>query len=377
MYNIVSPPPPKMTESSPALAAIIAAIAKSDGWISFDRYLEIALHDPRNGFYGSGKVQFGINGDFITAPDISPLFAQMLAAQISQILPHTAGDILELGAGNGKLSASLAKILHKKIRRHYILETSAALRQKQQQTLHSESPIWLESLPKSFDGIIFGNEVLDAIPFRLYAKNNGKWQVRGVTTQNGKLQWQNRPPAAADAEIIRRLQQINPPDNYLTEANPRAEALTKTLCEILTRGALIFADYGFARNEFYHPQRNGGTLMCHHAQKSDSAPLESPGNKDITAHLDFTAIAEAGTAGGASLAGYTTQSHFLINCGIAATLQKKFAECNTAEYAKLASGAQKLLSPHEMGELFKLIAFVKGTLPPLLGFTQGNHRIRL
>ncbi len=360
---------------APAFSAVATAVARAGGWIPFDRYLEIALHDPRAGFYGGGRARFGADGDFITAPDISPLFAEILAAQAAQILRETGGDLLELGAGNGNLSASLARLLRGKIRRHYILETSAALRSRQKETLRGENISWLSSLPESFRGIVVANEVLDAVPFCLHQKENGEWRARGVAMADGVLRWQNRP--AARDEIVRRLEEMNLPDGYITETNPRAEALTKTLCEMLRRGAILISDYGFGRGEYYHPQRAAGTMMCHRAQRADGDPLESPGDKDITAHLDFTAIADAGMEGGATLAGYATQARFLLNCGIAETLEKESRTRGGLEYAKLAAGAQKLLAPHETGELFKFIAFAKDLPPPLIGFKEGDQRRRL
>lgn len=360
--------------SAPAFSAVAAAIARAGGWIPFDRYLEIALHDPRAGFYGSGRARFGADGDFITAPDISPLFAEMLAVQAAEVLRKTGGDFLELGAGNGNLSASLARLLRGKIRRHYILETSAALRSRQEENLRDEKISWLSSLPESFCGIVIANEVLDAVPFCLHQKENGEWRARGVAITDGVLCWQNH--RAEKDEIIRRLEEMNLSDGYIAETNPRAEALTKTLCEMLQRGAILISDYGFGRGEFYHPQRAAGTMMCHRAQRADCAPLESPGDKDITAHLDFTAIADAGIAGGATLGGYATQARFLLNCGIAQKLEKESRERNAIEYAKLAAGAQKLLAPQETGELFKFIAFMKD-IPPLLAFSEADQRRRL
>ena len=349
--------------------------ARAGGWIPFDRYLEIALHDPQAGFYGSGRVRFGADGDFITAPGVSPLFAEMLAKQAAQILqnlPNSGGDFLELGAGDGRLSASVAKLLRGKIRRHYILETSAALRMRQEETLRGENISWLDALPQSFCGVVVANEVLDAVPFCLYAKRGGEWRARGVACENGALQWCERP-AAKDA-IVCRLEEMNLPDGYISEANPRAEALTKTLCEMLRAGALLLSDYGFGRREYYHPLRASGTMMCHRMQRADDSPLDSPGDKDITAHVDFTAVADAGIEGGAAFGGYATQAQFLLNCGAAETLEKKSQTLGAMEYAKLAAGAQKLLAPHEMGELFKFIAFVKGETPPLLGFAKDARR---
>lgn len=357
-----------------ALAAVRAEIAQADGWIPFDRYLQIVLHSP-HGFYGSGRVRFGPGGDFVTAPDISPLFAQMLALQVAQVLRSGGRDILELGAGDGRLSLALAQLLREKVGAHYILETAAPLKQRQEQTLAGEKITWLSSLPEQFNGVIIANEVLDAVPFSLFANRNGKWRVRGVSCPDGRLQWSERD--CSDDKIISRLQQTELPDGSITEIAPQAEALSASLCSALDYGALLIADYGFVRREYYHPQRTGGTLMCHHNQRADSDPLAMPGDKDITAHVDFTGIAEAGTEAGAALAGYVTQAQFLINCGIAEVLEREARQRTSVEYARLAAGAQKLLSPHEMGELFKCMAFTKGDVPPLIGFQEGDQRHRL
>lgn len=357
------------------LAAVCEVIAQSGGWIPFAQYLDCVLHDPQVGFYGGGRVQFGECGDFITAPRLSPLFGQTLAKQARQIIRHSSEHILELGAGDGRLAAALLTQLHADgiACRYSILETSAALRQRQAQTLADFSVTWLSTLPATFSGLIIANEVLDTVPFDLFVKRSGGWQQRGVTYENASLQWQERP--AADDFIRRRLTALNLPDDYQTEAAPRAEALSRTLSEMLHGGALIFIDYGFGRAEYYHPQRSGGTMMCHRAQQADTDPLAAPGEKDITAHLDFTAIADAALDGGAQLAGYTTQAHFLLNCGITDLLQARTTA--GALYAKLAAGAHKLLAPHEMGELFKVIGFVKGGMPPLIGFADGDRRQQL
>ena len=356
------------------LAVVRSLIARSGGWISFEQYLDCVLHHPQAGFYGSGRVQLGAAGDFITAPCLSPLFGQTLARQAAQIIAHSDAYILELGGGNGDLAAAILTQLRADgiACRYAILETSAALRQRQAQTLADFSVEWPDSLPAAFSGLIIANEVLDAIPFGLFVKRNSNWLQRGVTDENA-LQWQERPPE--DDVIRRRLDSLNLPNGYQTEAAPRAEALTRTLCERLQNGAAIFVDYGFGRAEYYHPQRSSGTMMCHRQQRADTDPLAAPGEKDITAHLDFTAIADAGLDGGTQLAGYTTQAHFLLNCGITDLLQAQVTP--GALYAKLAAGAHKLLAPHEMGELFKVIAFVKGGMPPLIGFAAGDRRRQL
>ncbi|MBE8158909.1 MAG: class I SAM-dependent methyltransferase, partial [Betaproteobacteria bacterium] len=240
--------------SAPALAAICAAIARAGGRLSFDEYMEIALHSPAAGFYGGGRVKFGAGGDFITAPGMSPLFGKMLARQIGQILRLTGGAVLELGAGDGLLAAQLAAELrgqNANKTKYYILETSAALKARQQKTLSGEKNIeWLEKLPNSFCGAIIANEVLDAVPCLLFAKREGKWRARGVADENGVLQW--REKIAEKNELVRRLAEMDLPDGYETEINPRAEALTASVCEMLRAGVFIAADYGFGRREYYH-----------------------------------------------------------------------------------------------------------------------------
>ena len=366
---------------SPAAAAVRADIKQSGGWIPFSRYLEIVLHEPHCGFYGSGRVQFGLRGDFITAPVLSPLFGQMLAQQAAEVIQNSAPCILELGGGDGALANAIISALHNPSAptsiSYTILETSHALRTRQQTALQkwdatpSINITWTDTLPKSFCGIIIANEVLDSLPFALCAHRNGKWFERGVEVdKGGALCW--REQAASD-DLLPRLQSLAVPDNYETEINLRAEALVRTLCQNLQHGAALFVDYGFGRAEYYHPQRTNGTLMCHRRGQMDDAPLESPGDKDITAHVDFSAIAEAALEGGAQLAGYVSQAQFLLNCGIADVLSQAAQELTTVQYAKLAAGAQKLLNPQDMGELFKCIAFVKNMPQTLLGFSDGDR----
>ncbi|MDM5147653.1 SAM-dependent methyltransferase [Candidatus Persebacteraceae bacterium Df01] len=364
-----------MPESASAADVIQTAITDVNGWLRFDEYLNIALHHPQVGYYGGGKVRFGTAGDFVTAPVLSPLFGQSLAQQIAEVLRCVGGDVLELGAGDGQLAIDIMPMLQAASisHRYHILETSAALRARQASRLPA-SVQWLSSLPESFCGVIIANEVLDAVPFRLFAKHSGKWLERGVTIKKSTLHWQNRP--ADDDAVRQRLQNLALPDDYETEVNPRAEGLVRTLAQTLKAGAIFIIDYGFGRNEYYHPQRARGTMMCHRAHHSDTEPLHCPGEKDITTHVDFTAIAEAGLDGGATLAGYTTQANFLINNGITDLLA---AADNTdaVAWTKLAAGAQKLLAPHEMGELFKCIAFGKDISLPLSGFTRNDRRYQL
>lgn len=358
---------------APALGACRRAVACAGGWIPFDRYMDIALHAPEVGFYGGGRVRFGISGDFVTAPHVSPLFASALARQAAQF----GGAVLELGAGDGALaSGMLAALDADGIAADYrILETSAALRARQRERLRDMPATWVDEIPADFCGLILMCEVLDAVPFKLFAKRAGAWRERGVRVRDGSLEWEER--SGEENEALERLTPLDLPDGYQAEVSPRAEALAATLCGNLKEGAVLVCDYGFGRAEYYHPQRGCGTLMCHRAGRADSDPLESPGDKDITAHVDFTAIAVAGAEGGASLAGYTSQAHFLVNCGIAGALEEASRRESAADYAALAAGAHKLLEPHEMGELFKFMLLAKGEIPPPCGFAEGDRRRQL
>ena len=345
------------SSTASAYSAVIAAIRAEGGWLEFSRYLDIALNSPQHGYYGSGRVHFGASGDFDTAPTISPLFGEAIAEQITQVLNIVGGGVLELGAGDGDLAAQILNT--SQVPSYWILETSAPLRRRQEKKLSGQPVTWLNALPETFSGVIIVNEVLDSVPFRLFAKRCGDWHERGIVLQNDTLAFAEKPTTGA---IINRLSELSElselPDGYETEINPRAEALVSTLAETLSNGLLLIADYGFGRREYYHPQRIGGTMMCHHQHMADTNPLEAPGDKDITAHVDFSAIAEAGLIGNAVFAGYTTQANFLINCGITdklATYQN-----DTVQYAKIAAGVQRLLAPQEMGELFKFVAFTKG-----------------
>ena len=371
--------PSDTAPTSPALDAVRAAVARAGGWIPFDEYLNIALHDPQCGYYGAGRVRFGVNGDFATAPTLSPLFAECVAAQIGDILKETNGGVLELGAGDGVFAADVMRALVRGgfAPKYEILETSAALRERQRERLRKTGGDfhWRETLPESFCGVVFANETLDAIPFRLFTRQNGKWMERGVALCGEGLDFAER--GAVSDLAAERLRATDLPEGCAAEVNLRAEALVRTLAERLTRGVLLMADYGHGRGALYHPVRAGGTMMCCRGGRSDFFPLERPGAKDITAHVDFTAMAEAGMRGGCDLLGFATQERFLVNCGIAEMLAEKRREFGDAAYAVAASGAHKILAPHEMGEIVKFIAWGRGVSPPLRGFAAGDVRHKL
>ena len=373
-------PPKSAPTPAPALAAVCAAVARGGGWLPFDRFLDLALHDPRRGFYGAGRVRFGPDGDFATAPALSPLFAECVAAQIRDILRQTGGGVLEVGAGDGRLALDLCRVLARDgdPPEYEILETSPALRARQESRLRDSGFRfrWRESLPEKFSGVVFANETLDAIPFRMFFRQNGEWLERGVALAEADLIFSDRKTESRDAAVA-RLDETGLPDGSVAEVNLRAEALVRTLAEKIAAGILLVADYGCGRGALYHPDRAAGTMMCHRAGRVDSDPLESVGAKDITAQVDFTAMADAGISGGCGLLGFATQERFLVNCGILQALSTRADAAENAAYARLASGAHKILAPHEMGDLVKFIAWGKGVATPLRGFAAGDIRHKL
>lgn len=367
-------------------------MTQAGGCISFAEFMHMALYTPGLGYYSGGNQKFGQAGDFVTAPEISPLFAQTIALQTMQILlasrgNNLASNILELGAGTGKLAADLLLELDQLncLPEHYfILEVSAHLQQVQRENCQTKLPrnlfdklVWLDALPKKFNGLVLGNEVLDAIPAHIIHKTTEGWCERGVSFNNGNTSefiWQDTPLTQVNlAEHLPQNLANNLSIGYITEVNLAAPALVLSLADMLETGAILLIDYGFGAAEYYHPQRSQGTLMCHYRQQAHDNPLIHVGLQDITTHVDFSQIAQISMlceAHGIRLEGYVSQAQFLINCGILNILQCHSAQ--DVEYMKLAAAAQKLLSPAEMGELFKVICFSKNINEPLLGFVQGD-----
>jgi SAM-dependent MidA family methyltransferase len=372
-------PATEAAQHSETLAeAIRHDIDASGGWISFARYMELALYSPGLGYYSAGAHKFGEAGDFITAPEISPLFGSTLARQMAQIMAHSAPHILELGAGSGKLALDMLAALEQlgSLPDSYaILEVSGDLRARQQALIRERLPHllervhWLDALPERFSGAIIANEVLDALPVHLVHWRDSAINERGVASADNDFVWQERP--VKDAGLLEAARKIIVPDDYLSEICLAARGLVSSLAQSLDQGALLFIDYGFGAREFYHPQRSSGTLMCHYRHHAHDDPFFLPGLQDITAHVNFTDIAECGIDAGLELLGYTSQAFFLINCGITGLLQETEPE-NPREYLPLSAQLQKLTSPAEMGELFKVIAFGKGMTEPLCGFIQGG-----
>jgi SAM-dependent MidA family methyltransferase len=341
---------------------IAAEIAAQGGWISFARYMELALHEPGLGYYTGGARQFGAEGDFVTAPELGSLFGRTLARQLRDL---AATRILELGAGSGALAETL---LTEGDFDYAILETSTALRERQRARLGGKAK-FLDRLPESFEGVILANEVADAIPVHVVSWQDGRVMERGVSVRGERFEWSERSAAGELQEEARRIE-VPPP--YESELGLAARAWMRTLCGHLARGTIFVIDYGFPRHEYYHPQRATGTLMCHHRHQAHADPFLRPGEEDISAHVDFSALAAAAREAGAEVLGYATQAQFLVNCGITDVLGQANAE-NALHYAPIAAQAQTLLSPAEMGELFKVLAVGRGVDQPLLGFSRGDR----
>ncbi|AJP49625.1 hypothetical protein PG1C_11350 [Rugosibacter aromaticivorans] len=405
-------PSEEAREASAALAALIADEIKTHGWISFARYMELALYTPGLGYYAGGAHKFGDHasgGDFLTAPELTPLFGQALARQVAQVLAASQPCMIEAGAGSGRLAADLLLALDAlgcAPQRYAILELSGELRARQAAIIAQHAPQfldrvqWLDALPEKFSGCLIGNEVLDAMPTHAVRwDENGLIEcgVRCGEEQEGHpLHFAERPASQALIDAAEILPAAAP---YRGEISLAVRAWVAELAGRIECGAMILLDYGLPRRELYHPQRDGGTVRCHYRHRVHDDPFWYPGLSDITSHVDFTAVAEAGFDAGLSVLGYTNQAQFLINCGIGELLQEKLgadkapalqggraknallavADGDTVTEANLRAGLRTngavsvLLSPNEMGELFKVIALGRGMPQPLLGFTRGDR----
>ncbi len=366
-----------------ALALMIrGGIEKAGGWLAFDAFMALALYAPGLGYYAHGSAKFGTlpadalrgggeGSDFVTAPEMTPLFGHTLAMQVAQALQATqTTQVWEFGAGTGALALQILDELARlqvPLERYTIVDLSGSLRARQQQRLqaHADKVRWVDALPEYMQGVVVGNEVLDAMPVKLLVRTDGVWLERGVAltqadaNDDAALVWADRPTD------LRPHIEVSGLHDYLTEVHPQAEAFVRTLADKLTHGAAFFLDYGFPEAEYYHPQRHMGTVMCHRQHRADANPLADVGIKDITAHVNFTGIAMAGQDAGLDVLGYCTQARFLMNCGLLTRLE-------SASFADKTM-AQKLIMEHEMGELFKVIGFAKGGFDDAIGFAQGDR----
>jgi SAM-dependent MidA family methyltransferase len=364
MRNLPQPDPIAREHSLRLTRYISEKIHESNGQIPFSAYMHHALYAPGLGYYAAGKTKFGRDGDFVTSPEISPLFGQCIAKCINYPM------VLELGAGTGKLAATLLQCCSA-LTHYYILEVSADCRTQQQATIQSLCPAflpkvtWLDRLPsEKITGVVLANEVMDAFPATRFCWQDGKAYEYYVRYAD-QFYWQLDKPH--DARISKFVSTVGLADNYASEMHLWLKPWIQSLSDILKEGLILLFDYGFPRNEFYHPDRHRGTLMCHYHHHAHENPFFYPGLQDITTHIDFTSVAEAAHESGLTIAGYTSQAAFLLDCGILSLAH----DDNRKNQTKI------LTLPSEMGELFKAIALTRNHANPLPGFQLQDRRNRL
>jgi SAM-dependent MidA family methyltransferase len=361
-------------------------IARAGGWLSFARFMQVALYEPGLGYYSAGARKFGPAGDFITAPEVAPVFSRCLATQCAEILHGLGGgSVLELGAGSGVMAASMLAELERLGQlpdRYCILDVSADLRERQRATLAEAVPQlldrvdWLDRLPEGHEGVIVANEVLDAMPVERFVMRRAQVNALGVTTHLGRLGWSEARAMDPLRDVVLSLQQeagAGWPDGYTSEVNLGLGDWLAALAASLTRGVMLFVDYGLPRREYYSAERSRGTLLCHFRHRFHEDPFARLGLQDLTAWVDFTGVAEGGIAAGLEVLGYTTQAHFLIATGLGERLAD-VADLELVQRLNLSRQAMVLTLPGEMGERFKAIALGKGYDPPLRGFAVRDLR---
>ncbi len=368
---------------------IIDTIKERGGWIGFDQYMQMALYEPGLGYYAAGSQKFGAEGDFITAPLMGRLFGDSIAGQCAGVLEVQSCDsILEFGAGTGDLAAQILQYLAETRQlpdRYQIIETSAELKSRQEVRLRQlgdeviSRVEWLDAIPQSISGVVIGNELIDAMPFKRFEiAENGQCMELGVTFKDEKLGWQRGLPVDLTVSLSGCR------EGYQSEWCPQAAAWLRTVAERVKCGLILLIDYGFPDYEFYHPDRQQGTLMCHYRHHAHSDPFFWPGLQDITSHVDFSALARTGLDADLELLGYCSQGEYLLSCGILEHLQKYIdpstgnqGEDDLRQQLSLGAEVKKLTLPHEMGELFKVIAMGKGITDVPSGFARSNKRHRL
>lgn len=386
MKDTLPIPDTEMLAHSNVLAGHIdAEIRRSGGWISFARFMELALFAPGLGYYSGGLRKFGPEGDFVTAPEISPLFGKAVARQVSQIMRASASSVLEVGAGSGLLACDLLEALEAAEclpDRYAILELSGELRMRQAETLQERVPhladrvVWLEDMPARFAGCIIANEVLDVMPVQRVAWRDGGIFERGVACGDGAaFVWQERPAEGRLLEAARALP-VQPPlavgECYVSEISLAARAWVAEWAPRLESGAMILIDYGYPQAEYYLPSRSCGTVQCYYRHRAHADLLRWPGLNDITSFVDFTAMADSAYAAGLDVLGYTTQAAFLTNCGLLELLAE-LGPTDQLPYLRAARAASRLIAPHEMGELFKVLILGRGVDEPLTGLLRGDR----
>lgn len=365
-------------------------IAAADGALPFDRFMEAALYAPRLGYYVNDRRKFGEAGDFVTAPEVSPLFGRCVARQVAECLGHLgSGRVLEVGGGTGRMAADILlelEAIDSLPTRYCILELSPTLMQMQRETLQAAVPHlmdrvdWLQGLPvRGFSGVLLGNELLDAMPVHRFRRHAGTWQELAVADGESGLHdvWGDIRSPGLEAALDALWPDAGAvPEGYSSELNMRLAPWLKAMAAIMTRGYVLLIDYGYAHREYYHPERCRGTLLCHFRHRAHADPYLLPGLQDITANVDFSALAHAAAAAGFSLAGYTTQAHFLIDNGLEELLQDS-DPFDVQRHMALMQGVKKLTLPSEMGERFKVMALARDAEPVLAGFRSRDLRDRL
>ena len=381
--KLPQPSPEALAQSGHLVDHLRSLIDSQGGWISFATYMAEALYTPGLGYYSGGAHKFGPGGDFITAPELTPLFGQALASQVQQIMDLSAPQVIEAGAGTGLLAADLLLELERRgalPERYAILEVSGELRERQFDTLAAKVPHlasrvhWLDGLPERFSGALVANEVLDVMPVHLIAWRPEGIFERGVALgDEGNFVWADKPATGKVAEAAAALGLALPEEGeYVSELNLAGRAWVAEWAARLDQGAMLLVDYGYPRAEYYLPSRSTGTLLCYFRHHAHGDPFLWPGLNDITAFVDFTAIAEAGFDAGLDVLGYTDQANLLFNCGVLECLARRAPEEGT-DYIRAAKALQRLTGPHEMGELFKVIALGRGISQPLIGFLRGDR----
>ncbi len=392
MHNSSLPVPPLAAKvhSQRLVATIKQTINKAGGAIPFSEFMKQALYAPGLGYYSAGIRKLGAEGDFITAPEISPLFSWCIARQCQPVLTtFTDSVILEFGAGSGIMATEVLRELERLNclpGQYLILEVSADLRQLQQTTLQTQVPKlaervrWLDSLPSQpFNGVILANEVLDAMPvqrFRLDEHQISEFYVEltGQNSNSSEMPFELQVLPTCDKSLQVAVERLRPtlPIGYESEINLVLPAFFQTIADILSAGMMLVIDYGFPHNEYYHPQRDQGTLMCHYRHYAHSDPLILVGLQDITAHVNFTDVAEAAFAAGLHVAGYTTQTNFLLANGLLEFLET-LEPSDTKTYLQWTQQVKTLTLPSEMGELFKVMALTRNLDVPLQGFSRDER----
>ncbi len=378
--------PDEVAHAARVLAYVRRTIAEEGGWISFADYMSTVLYAPGLGYYAAGTPKLGASGDFVTAPELSPLFGKAVAVQLEQALGQLErAEVIEIGPGSGRLCGDVLSALAERDAlpaRYWLLEVSPDLRERQRQHLNAAAPDylprvgWIDVLPERWSGAVLANEVLDAVPVHLVLRQGGEWLERGVSVDAaGALGFDDRS-LASSALRERARARFPDADDYLSEINPSAEALVSSLAQRCERGLMLLFDYGFPEAEYYHRQRSRGTLMTHYRHRMLPDPFFRPGLADLTAHVDFTAMARAGVAAGMTVAGFAGQAQFLVNCGILEALARS-GDPQSSVYLRAAGAVQRLTSPAEMGELVKVLALTRGIEPELLGFREGDRSHRL